>query len=108
MLGFILLFIIFAIAALCSPFGAKNKQSSDKFMASKTKYVKTQELPDEVGVESALPPIPSQTTNTQQTPKKTSRSSKVRFSKRTTVRTFDKPTRNILNDATIETKTSDG
>ena len=108
MLGFLLFFIIFAIAALCAPIGAKSKQSSDKFVASKTKYVKTQPTPDEVGVESALPPIPLSVSENAKKSTSPKRTSKVRFSKRATVRTFDKPTRNILNDVTTETKTSDG
>ncbi len=109
MLGYILFFIICAIVALCS---GGSRKSADKFVKSKTKYVRTQALPEEVGVESALPPISAQVEPdssgrklARKEPK--SKSPPVRFSKRVVVRTFEKSTRDIIGDEVAEMKTND-
>ncbi|QJX71646.1 hypothetical protein F-M6_0402 [Faustovirus] len=116
MLGYILLFIICAIVALCT--GGTHK-SKDKFVKSKTKYVRTQALPDEAGVESSLPPIPMQTETDAnlnlnpnmgvKSPRRNSKSkqARVRFSKRVVVRTFEKSTRGIIGDEITEMKPND-
>jgi hypothetical protein len=113
MLGYILFFIICAIIALCT---SNSKQKSvDKFVKSKTKYIRTQELPEEAGVESALPPIPAQTETDalsqshaqERKTKSKSRSPRVRFSKRVVVRTFEKSTRDIIGDDIADMKPND-
>ncbi|QKE50483.1 poxvirus late transcription factor [Faustovirus] len=118
MLGYILLFIIVAIIALCR--GDGKVKSTDKFVKSKTKYVRTQALPEEAGVESALPPIPAQAKVNDQvisddglsSPYKPTKHAKrkvpkVRFSKRVVVRTFEKSTRDIINDNIADMKPGD-
>lgn len=112
MLGYILLFIICAIIALCK--GGGKAKSTDKFVKSKTKYIKTQALPEEAGVESALPPILAQSEtpieNSQSADRKhraKTKTPRVRFSKRVVVRTFEKSTRNIIDDGIADMKPND-
>lgn len=78
--------------------------------------MRTQALPEEVGVESALPPIqiPTQdaaaATNAAKSAspaRAKSKSPRVRFSKRVGVRTFEKSSRDIIGDAVAEMKPND-